>query len=544
MDRSSTPAPDDVSPVETVRKALADWERQTHRELKAVTPIDAGGSGGVLVSAYVRELDPGQRGGRMIIKMLAPSDETVGEPGRHKAALLARTERNAAFVDRHLVPLALEPQQVDGTWVMFQRPAGDEDAVTLAAVDRRRLPHLAERIVTGVLEGWNPEDPKVVERTAAEFVRDILDKRLARGAALHRWVVGHLRPQPLDTPWFLLPGGDRPVPNPHNLGPGSDLARHHVDVPQRGRAHGDLHPGNIMVPRQPGASGDDFVLIDLSRFSDDALLARDPAQLLLCLVAGYLPHMDDDARDELIPGLLHDPCDGTLIPQGLAALVATVRTAWTGWGERHRIQRDWRRQWYLAVQACALMFLGRKGCSDRDRWWFYRLAAEACGAYLDEEGVRRPGSAPELTCHALAEPLDEPGPAVPVGAVVGPPPARDDDAVLRKLLMEIWDTFEHRLQELTAVPLEQIPMEMATAIRLRAVRFRTDLRRELMASADAQGSVGAVLAPLRTLAECAESMETAMARGDAFRGRKLLRDLVDALEDLLDSVREARRRLP
>lgn len=541
MDRSSTGAPD-VSAVETVRKALADWERQTHRELKAVTPIDAGGSGGVLVSAYVRELDPGRQGGRMIVKMLAPSDETVGEPGRHKAALLARTERNAPFVDGHLVGLALEPHKVDGTWVMFQLPAGDEDAVTLAGADRRRLPHLAARIVTGVLEGWNPEDPTVVERTAAEFVGDILDRRLAAEGPLLKWVTGHLLPGPSGPPWLSLTGADRPVPNPLVLGPGTDLARHQVAVPQRGRAHGDLHPGNIMVPRQPAAGDDDFVLIDLSRFAADALLARDPAHLLLCLVASYLPHMDDEARAELVPGLLRAPCDGTLVPQGLAALVATVHDAWSGWGERHRIQRDWRRQWYLALQACALMFLGREGYSDRDRWWFFRLAAEACGAYLDDVGVRRPVEGAPVSLRTAAEP------AAPVVAYVGPPPARQDtpgdDQALRRLLLEIWETFGPRLRELTAAPLEQIPMATAMAIRLRAARFGTDLRNALMASAGAHQEVSDVLGPLRAVADRAGDVETAMARGDAFKGRKVLGDLVDALEELLDTVREAKGRLP
>ncbi|MFD0318069.1 hypothetical protein [Streptomyces flavalbus] len=543
MDRPADRAPR-VSAAETVTELLADWTRQTHRELSAVTEIDAGGSGGVLVSAYVRELDPGRQGGRMIIKVLGPSEETVGEPGQHKAALIARTEGNKDFVDQHLVGLGPEPHKVDGTWVMFQLPAGDEDAVTLAGVDRRRLPHLAARIVAGVLAGWNPEDPQVVERTAAEFVADILDRRLDPEGPLLGWVRGRLLARPAEPPWVSLPGGDRPVPNPLNLGAGSDLARYQLDVPQRGRAHGDLHPGNIMVPRQPAAGDDDFVLIDLSRFAPDALLARDPAHLLLCLVAGYLPHLDDEARAELIPGLLRAPCDGTLVPQGLAALVATVHAAWLDWGVRHRIQRDWRRQWYLAVQGCALMFLGRKGYSDRDRWWFFQLAAEACGAYLDEMGVRRPHDAPLVALDPAVEPVPV-APAAPVAPATAPPPpdrpAGDPDPLLG-LLQKIEQTYETPMRQLTAADPALIPLESAMAIRLHALTFRTELRAASAANYHAL-DVRPVRDALRVVAMEAQVTEAMLARGETFRSGPVLRDLVSALDDLLDAVAAARRDL-
>jgi hypothetical protein len=88
-----------------------------------------------------------------------------------------------------------------------------------------------------------------------------------------------------------------------------------------GRAHGDLHPGNILMPVAPSVRASQFVLVDLARYRKEAPLTRDPAQLLLCLVAQhYLA--SPRYRGALIPLLARpDVSVGTLVPPTASALV-------------------------------------------------------------------------------------------------------------------------------------------------------------------------------------------------------------------------------
>ena len=115
-------------------------------------------------------------------------------------------------------------------------------------------------------------------------------------------------------PWISLPGHAYPLPNPLYLEADCPLARGRLPYAVRGRAHGDLHPGNIMVPKHAEPSGrSSYVLVDLSRFSDHALLARYPQHLMLYLIADFLPHMSDDCRGELLDLLVGRDTAGLLV---------------------------------------------------------------------------------------------------------------------------------------------------------------------------------------------------------------------------------------
>jgi hypothetical protein len=395
---------------------------------------------------------------------------------------------------------------------------------------------------------------------AARFVTDVLGRRLDADAPLGDWVRDRLGPQASSHAWFS-PGRDEPpLPNPVFLADGCDLGRYKVRFAARGRAHGDLHPGNIMVPVGAGDPETGFTLIDLSRFSEQALLARDPVHLLLCLIAdAFLTHMSDAARDELITGLVGPGCAGPLIPQGLAELVETVREAMLGWGAGRHLETDWHHQWYLALHACALMFTARERFPDRDRWWFFRLAARACWAYLDEMKVSRPPQATGLRPRTLCEatPVPAPGlapatvndaspsqaPAAERWAEAAAAPATDQTPAL---LEEIWSTFERPSEQLAALSASQVKGEIVDVIKTRALSLRSELRRQWNTPAAARSSVDEVVVGLRTVADLATELRTSLER--MWAGQlatrsvdQTVKDLAHAVDDLLTSVRDASR---
>ncbi|WP_432181786.1 hypothetical protein [Streptomyces sp. NBC_00063] len=385
---------------------LDQWQQQNHRPLTAPAWLDTGGSGASLASVFVRDSDPGRTRRRMIIKLCSPDGDSSMEPGRLIAARRSLPNGDPSFPRDHLVEQLYDPMPVDDAWLMFQGFAGnDETMVTLSTVLRqRRMPGVAAQITRSLLADWNPDEKWDGEMTAAAFVSELLDQRLEPAEPLAVWVRDKLG-LGLETAW-IRPGraNAAPLPNPVHLTGSCPLAEGTLDYPIRGRAHGDLHPGNIMVPKEPDADTGRYVLIDLSRFDERALLARDPMHLLLCLVADFLPHMSDDARAELLDLLVGRDTPGLLIPQGLARTVDEVRSAPDGWLQQRTVSGQWAGQWLLSMQACALMFTARVRYDARDRWWFFRLAAEAAGAYLRSVDAYEPGEAVLVPGPREAEP--------------------------------------------------------------------------------------------------------------------------------------------
>lgn len=575
---------------DAVDRALADWLDANELELVGPELLETGRSGGKLVSAFVRELNDRRTGGMRVIKLVASSPDAEAEPRNHRAALSSRVRDNEKFIDRHLVELAEKAWKLGDYWVMFQRPAGDgkDETRTLAALGRiRRLPDLAAQIVRGVLSGWNPEDPVIDQRlTAARFVKELLGARLDGEAPLQTWVRDRVDAKAGDRLWFALAEGAPVLPDPLALSDGSPLSDHPVRFAARGRGHGDLHPGNIMVPVRADASSEDFWLIDLSRFSERALLARDPVHLLLCLVADdYLPHLSEEARAELLTALsVPDPapeprCDGPLVPQGLADLVNRVRAELIEWGAHRGVTPAWRAQWFLALHACALMFTARDRYPDRDRWWFYLLAAHACRAYLDSVGVEHPRSADivvppvssrvseaEGAAPALAVPdtavarRGETAAAAPVGASASEtaalpavPSLVDGAATSLEVLAEIWNTFERPAQHVSDAAFSQLKADVLTFVQRRATQLSLDLGKAqlrsltpLPARADGSASLDRVLDLLHDVAAAAKELrKVRLFPGPTMQALALglmpkeQNDLLQALMDLLAEVRRA-----
>ncbi|UIX29942.1 hypothetical protein [Streptomyces sp. GQFP] len=552
---------------ERASELLESWQTQNHRKLSAPAFLDDGGSGALLASVTVRDSDPlEQRRRRMIIKLCASDEEASVEPGGLKAAWLsgpAKNESCPSFPETHLVKQLYDPMPVNDAWMMFQEIAGDgQDMVTLAAVVRQRqsrLPDIAAAVAGSLLSDWNPDDKGGEPMTAAEFVAALLDRRLAPNGPLAQWARDELGISFSDAS-ITLPGRSGTLPNPLHLKDGCGLSRGQVEDPLRGRAHGDLHPGNIMVPEHPDAPADSYRLIDLTRFDKDALLVRDPVHLMLYLVGEFLPHLTDEAREEVLALLLGREADGLLIPQGLRRIVDGIRDAPGPWLKIRALGPGWAVQWTLALQACALMFCTRsKKYDDRDRRWFFRLAAEAAA-----ESDRRFG-----VDSATARVVNVRPPSVPTAAVTGPaadreatlfgrttvthqpsttpktPETADGDAILR-LLDEIRYTFERPLEQLASARALWVAPELMESIRTRAIGFKTVLGRLRPPSKIAWNRVDDILRSLRTVADKANDVRNSLGpisklsltlpQHPANQG---LQALVNALDDLLGDVRSA-----
>ncbi|MGW6137816.1 hypothetical protein [Streptomyces sp. NPDC055140] len=571
---------------------LDQWQQQNHRPLTAPAWLDTGGSGASLASVFVRDSDPGRTTRRMIIKLCSPDGDSSMEPGRLIAARRSLPNGDPSFPRDHLVEQLYDPMPVDDAWLMFQGFAGnDESMVTLSTILRqRRMPGVAAQITGSLLADWNPDEKSDGEMTAAAFVSELLDQRLEPAEPLAVWVRDKLGLD-LETAW-IRPGraNAAPLPNPVHLTGSCPLAERTIDYPMRGRAHGDLHPGNIMVPKEPDADIGRYVLIDLSRFDERALLARDPMHLLLCLVADFLPHMSDDARAELLDVLVGRDTPGLLIPQGLARTVDKVRRAPGSWLNQRTISGQWAGQWLLSMQACALMFTARVRYDARDRWWFFRLAAEAAGAYLGPADTYEPGEVKFLPGPQEAEPkvVETVVAAVKLPSQVAPPeaeretkpeakpapvriptptpvresvvsalaaagesppdaapetPAQELPDTLPALLIDLRNTFADRLGDVRAYDAGSVAARTLGLIREQADRRRADLKALLTARHDTLGEeardrLDAVLGRLAHVTEAANN--PGFSYEQPFFVRDLAhRMLVIALAQLLGSIQEA-----
>ncbi|GAB2920026.1 hypothetical protein [Streptomyces heilongjiangensis] len=409
---------------------LQDWQQDNKRRLFAVAPVESGGSGALLVSASVRDDSMQQPKRRMIIKLCPP--DASSEARRLKDAWDSCPRGDTRFRTAHLVQPLYDPLPVDNGKLLFQAVAGGQQMVTLgAALRQERLPGIAAAITRSLLAEWNPDDDGS-EMTASDFVTEILDRRTAPDSGLTTWTYRTLGVTPEDR-WISF-ADHGVVPNPLCLHQGCPQDAGVISYAVRGRAHGDLHPENVMVPEDHDSRTDDFVLIDLSRFSQKALLARDPVHLLLGLIAaGFLPHLTGDARGELVDLLVGRRPSGLLIPQGLRRLVDDTRAAADAWAcDVLGIATEWKHQWLLSVQACALMFSARDRFRGRpfdegDRLWFYGLAAVAARTYLQAIGRYEPmlpAAVPAVPAPArpTCAPAQPPAPAPELSLAPSPAP--------------------------------------------------------------------------------------------------------------------------
>ncbi|MFC9529054.1 hypothetical protein ACFT38_00650 [Streptomyces sp. NPDC056975] len=338
----------------------------------------SGGASGALLAAVIVSPEPGP----LIAKVSAP-----GRPGEAQAH--AHAQRTAP---RRVTPQWDTWDVADDRVLTFQLPAGNSlrDVRTLAALGDQ-LPQALQYVTRWLLTEWNTTlgaHPGTTPLTT--LLGDELDAELRSGgsAAAYGARVDGLAEE---TAWIRVDGRD--LPNPLALAVGGyDLPDPALRV-LRGRAHGDLHLENVMVPlRMNEPSVENFQLIDLATYAPDAPLSRDVAMLLVSALVPEVRRLaagGGDAGAALLRCLVapETTLRNHIVPSAwqLADAVRQECAAAVGnWSDA------WHEQFLASLLATGLRFSTYVNMGDAARWWFFRLAAHAGGALLALHDDRPP----------------------------------------------------------------------------------------------------------------------------------------------------------
>lgn len=389
---------------EAVVDTLGEWRKRTDTKISFDKWLDQGLSGAKLASVV---LSGPEFNGKLIMKICPPGRRTAGEPSRHSKAL----NDAPAFAEAHLVDQPIGAIDVPGgAKVMFQQVAGGNLSRmrTLSAWHGRQLPELAAAVASSVLEEWNPQPSDMPRKSVVEWLRAHLGTLTHAGGPVAT-LTGHLTYEPDDgtTPqWITLPDGEV-VPNvvawlQENEWLGLDPD--HV-MAILGRAHGDLHPDNILLPVIPESAAQGYRLVDLSAYEADAPLSRDLAHLALSLIIRDLPELTD-VQCSAVAAFLVDPAsdaDYALHVAGPCNLANDIAQAGEKYAERLAMLDDWRDLYTLSLVANALVFATReRTIAPRERVWCYQLACTALGRLFAQRGLLSPADQAPVYSFAAA----------------------------------------------------------------------------------------------------------------------------------------------
>ena len=188
---------------------------------------------------------------------------------------------------------------------MFQRIAkgGMKGIGPLSEVPNSQIAAAYTSIVRPLLDEWAWWQHDRSMRVS-EFLTRQLGTRLGPTGRVRAWAQYRSELFEDPVPWIEI--SDGVLPNPFALVKWPSFGDIELQDAFVGKAHGDLHPGNILVPLKPRVHAAQFVLVDLARYREDAPLAQDPTQLLLCLVAQRCLSGTHAQREALI-SLLAEP---------------------------------------------------------------------------------------------------------------------------------------------------------------------------------------------------------------------------------------------
>jgi hypothetical protein len=334
---------------------------------------------------------PGRIRGKLVLKVCPPGPYG-GEARAHR---LAEAGSNNAFVERHLVKQRFDPYRTaDGHVLMFQAIAGGslDDVRPMSELSDADLTSPCGVVVNSLLTEWSPK-VTVAETSVGEYLERELDRVREGGASPNRWT-GNLRALNAGAAWIATDedGDNHPLPNPMLMAAEpSPAARQRLDF-AAGNAHGDLHLQNVLVPLtgvEPRPH--EFRLVDLSEFATDAPLTRDPAMLMLSVIAQELSRLPVPRREALLRLMLAPWERGGSRPRAtLAMTLATIHDSGQNAMRRHGWLDEWRDQFLLSVQAAALLFTTFENLGVDERWWFFRLAGHAGAEFLKRRGAYEP----------------------------------------------------------------------------------------------------------------------------------------------------------
>lgn len=330
-------------------------------------PWTAGGySGAVLVEvevAYDQADHP--RPVRCIAKVCPPAQRRP-ESAQHDAA---RRQSRPEFVDRHLVRVPFDPVEgLDGEIVSFQMIAGGRlrSLRTLSQLHGDQLVDACRVVRAALLEEWTGVDYRTTRLALPQLLRQEL-----RGGF---------------PDWSMVPAGswietaDQQVLHDLVLARRATSAADAPKAHLTGRSHGDLHAKNVLVPTTASGTAlpDEFWLIDLASFERDAPLSRDPATLLVSILAHRVGDLTLQQRRALLEHLSFPAPQWpapTAAPADLVAIADVLRDPGgapftdAGWRE------VWEEQMQVSVLAEALRHTTYDSVGSDGQVWCWQLAA-------------------------------------------------------------------------------------------------------------------------------------------------------------------------
>nr|SBO94106.1 Disease resistance domain-containing protein / Tetratricopeptide repeat-containing protein [Nonomuraea gerenzanensis] len=324
-----------------------------------------------------------------VVAKTCPPGPPSREPAQHDRAW---RESPVRFRKEHLVRLKqFSPPMEGGGHVLLMDVAGGGFATTCQLAELESAQEIADAfdaVAHGLVRDWNARRrPELCsDLDSGAYLRGELRGKFDERGRLRALAEanGLLHP---DRHWIAFGDEQHPqvLPNPLAMAAGQVVA--HYDVQHlRGLTHGDLHQGNILIPRTREGEllPQQYRLVDLTTFDRSAPLTRDRAMLLLSVVAGH-PPQDAHAEEDLF-GLI-------VLGKGRHDLFAALtRTARDPGAQlvADGFRDEWLTQLLLSLQAAALLHCSFGNLDERLRWWFFRLAARCGAEYLRSVNAWRP----------------------------------------------------------------------------------------------------------------------------------------------------------
>ncbi|MGC4887217.1 hypothetical protein [Micromonospora sp. DT227] len=334
---------------------------------------------------------------KKLVKVHPVGGDGPPESGRHIQA------RNDApgFAERHMVREHHGWHPVgDGRHLSFQDVAnGGDPVVAMDEIEEDDLLVAAHRrALVALLTLWNPPTGRGGPSTASATVRQYVERELTVAKAL-----GAIRPAAaglelgdLDGDWLDIDG--RMLPNPLRLAEQGGLFGSLLISYLRGRSHGDLHGGNLLIPATVDGTPrpHTFFMIDLESYESLASLTRDPAALLMSMVLRWVaprpgpdgawpPGLPPRQAEPLLRYLVRpDQPAPSQLPRALADIVRLTHDAGVAYAEHGNWRPEWRTQFRLSLAVQALVATTYDNVRPDAARWCFRLAAHLVEAHREE----------------------------------------------------------------------------------------------------------------------------------------------------------------
>ncbi|ASW53137.1 hypothetical protein [Plantactinospora sp. KBS50] len=422
---------------DVAREALLSWSDRTGARLELEAEFNSGMTDASVYRATVEI--PGDGFRAVVVKRCRPRGDGVFESER----LVRARAANRAFAAAHLAEQAYDPIALpDGGTILLQQVAGDDlrDNRTLAQAlsepgGWQRWTDKVQTLAGQLLTEWNAGVPTPVRTDAKSLLRSMLgDFRLSDRGAIPAWL-GQRAPEALETgnSWLNLADERGPQANPWSLASSRNDFGEPVEIRNwSGLTHGDLHPGNIIVPRRAQRT-DSFWLIDLSRFASDSPLARDQVYLCLTALGPRVATCGLDAQAELID-LVIDPqgVEPLKLEPEVATFVRKMRSAGDSWLAGRGVMSYWHDLILLALCAEGLILASRRSTPPALQTWYFRVACRAATALLAEH--YRPATRSSVAPAAIIERV---GSAAAPPLLAGPRLLREAERLARQIPSEV-----------------------------------------------------------------------------------------------------------